>query len=338
MLEAGEFRYDDPVILTPNFFSVIDTLTTDPLYAETYPVVLGQLSYLTYSIGRLVGGGAAHNYLLAVRGTPNIYNQWATISGDPRWAYNSLLPFMKLVETYTPNGTPLDFLQRGTHGRISVTQSPSVASDAFLQAIETQGQVSYSTDYNDPTLGTTVAATTQSFVTATNPHRSYSALEYLPMSGPRPVIDQFGTGLRGRKLQILTKARVLKFNTDSKKRAVSVDYVDTTCPAGCVRTACLKDDGKLILSAGAINTTNILVHSGVGPSADMAALGIETVVNSPTVGTNTQNQYGSTMVLSGASPANSLAFLSGAPFAVPLDDGIRRLQEIARSASDSELS
>jgi len=338
VLEAGQFRYDDPVILTPNFFSVIDTLTTDPRYAETYPVVLSELSYLTYSIGRVVGGGAAHNYLLSVRGTPSIYNLWALISGNPQWAYNNLLPYMKLVETYTPNGTPIDLAQRGVNGRISVTQSPSVESDPFLQNIEAAGQVSYSDDYNDYTLGTTVAATTQSFVTPTNPHRSYSALEYLPMTGPDAVIDQFGTGLNGRKLQILTNARVLRFNTEGDNKVFSVEYVDTFGRDAYVRAACLKEHGRLILAAGAINTTNILVHSGVGPAADLAALGIRPLVDSPTVGTNTQNQYGSTMVLSGGSPATSLAFLSGAPYAVPADDGVRRIQVIVDAPATLEAT
>lgn len=336
VLEAGEFRYTDPVVLTPNLPAVLNDLTIDPRYSETYALALGLDQFLTYSEGRLVGGGAAHNYLLAVRGTPSVFNLWASVSADARWNYNNLLPFMKLVETYTPNGTSANPAQRGSQGLISVTENPPLNSDPFLTAVATAGEVHYSNDYNDPTLGTTVTGAPQNFVTPTNPRRSYSALDYLPMTGPDRVINSHGTGVNGRKLQVLTNARVLWFNTDGQKSATSVDFIDSSGDDVLVRRACLKERGTLILAAGAINTPKILMQSGVGPKATLSALGIKTIVDSPVVGTNIQNHYGPVMVLAGFSPGGS-AFLSGAPYVVPSDDGVRRIQTVINPSAPNGI-
>jgi len=46
---------------------------------------------------------------------------------------------------------------------------------------------------------------------------------------------------------------------------------------------------ELILSAGAFGTPNILLHSGIGDAAELAALGIESIVNNSHVGKNLQD-------------------------------------------------
>jgi len=50
---------------------------------------------------------------------------------------------------------------------------------------------------------------------------------------------------------------------------------------------------EVILSAGAYGTPRVLLSSGIGPTADLTALGITTVLDVPDVGKNLQDHIGS---------------------------------------------
>lgn len=339
-IDVGEFRYNDPIILNPNPLAteaVANQLLLNPRYALTYPVPFGFLQALGYSEGQgSIGGGGAHNFLLAIRGTPDIYDGWAAVTGDPRWLYNSLLPKMKAVEAYTPlvSANPA---QRGFTGPIKVTQQPPL-SCPFFNSIASITDSVFSNDYNDPTMPTPAAngvviGANQTFITPNAPQiRSYSATEFLPMApSPGAVIDANGNGLNGRKLKVLTNARAVKFNVE-KGEAVSVEYLRHFAGTERKRIACLSKKGKLILSAGSIQTPKLLLLSGVGPSTELTPLGIDVVVDSPNVGKNLQDQLGPNTVIAGTSSPGE-AFLDGnspvsAITAVPLLPKMRRIQAI----------
>jgi choline dehydrogenase len=145
------------------------------------------------------------------------------------------------------------------------------------------------------------------------------------------VIDSRGNGLNGRKLKILTNARALRFNTE-QDRAISVDYVRTFGSHANVHTACLKYKGKLILSAGALQTPKLLMLSGVGPAAELTALGLKVVLDSPNVGQNLQNQYGAfaEIAVPGAL-SQAEAWIDGSPYTAPT--GQRLVQLLMEGAA-----
>jgi choline dehydrogenase len=85
------------------------------------------------------------------------------------------------------------------------------------------------------------------------------------------------------------------------KRAVGVEFIDrahvyradpqaiadaSTAPRQEVRTR-----GEVILAAGAFNTPQLLMLSGVGPSEQLQQFGIQEIVNLPGVGANLQDRY-----------------------------------------------
>lgn len=346
VIDIGEFRYSDPIILDPNPLAsqiVTNELLFGQRYAKVYPVPVGFLAALFYSEGQgSIGGGGAHNLLLAVRGTPDIYDGWAGVTGDPRWLYNSLLPKMIALETYTPNGTIANPAQRGFNGPIKVTQTTPVSQTpgpgGFYGNLAAITDTVFSSDYNDPTLPTPAAngvvmGANQVFVTpGVGSHRSYSALEFLPMApSPNAVIDSNGNGLNGRDLKILTSARAIKIKFEGN-RAIGVEYIRTFGRQDEIRTACLNDNGKLVLSAGSIQTPKLLLLSGVGPAAELNNLGIKVVLDSPNVGRNLQDQYGPNTLMLGSANQGEVFLDGNSPVspitAVPLTPKIRRIQSI----------
>jgi choline dehydrogenase-like flavoprotein len=120
------------------------TIASDPKFSSYQLMGTGEAApgSLAYTGGRLWGGGSSHNDMQSVRSTPNVYDDWATLSGNAQWSYSNLLPFMKFMEGYLPNGTTPDLAQRGLTGALSIAQDPPLGADpgfAVLQAAIASG-------------------------------------------------------------------------------------------------------------------------------------------------------------------------------------------------------
>lgn len=330
LLEAGGDYVTDPVTLDPIWFNNAGALLADPKYSIVYPSLLPPLTLYTYSEGHELGGGGAHNFLIAVRGTPDIYDGWAETTGNPRWSYfGNVLNLMKTLEKYTPNGTPINPAERGLYGPISVTQNPPVDQTAgnYLSALSTVTESPFVADYNNPPSGNIGISAVQQFITpAPNSRRSFSAFEYL-----NNVIDANGHGIGGRKLTVITNAQALDIRINSNKRATSVHYTvrnneKDEIEYEITKASLTKDTGVLILAAGSIQTPRILLQSGVGPAAQLDEVGIPVVLDSPQVGQNLQCQYGGSAIMTGNVEFEAEAFITGFPY-MP-NDGERRIQII----------
>src|SRR5690606_9065836 len=88
---------------------------------------------------------------------------------------------------------------------------------------------------------------------------------------------------------------------------------------------------KVILCAGALNSTKIMLLSGIGDKAVLESLGINVVVDNPNVGANIQNHYGASAVVTNNNaspiPGGQFELFSDARPYMPAD-GVRRLQSI----------
>ena len=343
VLEAGVNQDNDPEVLTasgPNLVSDLNDLTNNPKYAVNYTIpVFVPLQTVSYSEGRGWGGSSKHNYLEVIRGTPDIYNGWATDSGNPIWSYDNLLPLMLAFENYTPCDTVANPAQRGEGGPISITQGLPVTSDPLGLLLAAGTDAGFITDINDPTQMSTTGffnlgfSAYQSFATATAPcvigHRSFSSNSFLPPS----VVTPNGKGKNGRLLRIESNAFVSRVLFKGNK-ATGVEFV-----FGKNADKVLKAKGKtIILCAGSINSPAILQRSGIGDPAILEPLGIKVRVNNPNVGANLINQYGPTAIVLGTT--NAEPFLQGfinasgvvtPGFFYPADD-TRRVQLVALQA------
>lgn len=294
VLETGTDHNDDVIVTSPNN-ALNPELSVNPKYASTSVTLAGEV----YTEGEGVGGSSLHNGLQAVRGTPEIYNKWAEITGNPRWKYSELLPLFKNQEHYTPNGTPINREQRGTNGRLFITQDPPV-NDAFSAAVAVGLSVPLIDDYSNHyrtgpnTYANTVGVSANQTWTTPPPNsiRCYSGNAYLygiPEFGIPPIVDEDGVGLNGRKLRVITSGKVVKI-LFSQNKAVGVKVTrNINGQQECQKYFANKG---VILSAGVINSAAILQLSGIGDRNLLEPLGIKVIVNNPNVGANVQNHYG----------------------------------------------
>lgn len=243
--------------------------------------------------GRVIGGSSQHNFMGAVRGSSDLYDEWAKLLGKKgrQWSYDNVRRLFKKNETYTGNTQSPN--ERGKKGPIFVRQQ-IIPNDGLIstlaQATSDVLGIPIVEDYNTGIRDCTFLKfqLTQQEVDGKFV-RSSTATGYLNENivtqGNEFEPDEFGIGRR--KLVILAKTTVNKILFKHKKRvniAVGVEYVrDGVSQRSFARKG-------IIVSAGNFSSV-ILQRSGIGRSNDLATAGISTLVESPNVGYNFQTQY-----------------------------------------------
>ncbi len=297
VIEAGENLSNDPRVVDANNIIAAVAEEHDPALSNvimTYP--LGQsvnpFYWYAYTQGIQWGGSSGHNYLQCIRGTPDELNEWAVLSGDSRWSYNSLLnTAIKPLETYTPNGSVANPTQRGSTGPLFISQEsyPTLANDAFYQAVATAAGVPIVQDYNDPDEGILGVSPCQDYVTpplGVTSKRSYSCNAYLTGEagfGVPAIVDVDGNGLNGRKIKVLSNAYANRVLFSKNKTANAVEYVMADAPEAIVIAKARKG---IVLCTGGVSDPAMLERSGIGDPAVLEPLGIPVVYANTNVGNN----------------------------------------------------
>jgi len=215
--------------------------------------------------GKLLGGSSSINGNAFVRGQAQDFDHWAQL-GNRGWSYQDVLPFFRRMESYESGG---DDTFRGREGPLRVTNPPP--TDPLLAAIiQAAGQVGipHNPDYN----GASQEGIAMSQATIANGRRMSTAHCYLESIRARP------------NLHIETEALsecVLLEGT----RCVGVRY----SVRGETREARAGRD--VVISAGAINSPQLLELSGIGQPERLQALGIEVRQVLPGVGENLRDHY-----------------------------------------------
>jgi len=214
--------------------------------------------------GRTLGGSSSINGMLYVRGNPLDYNTWAQF-GNVGWGYDSVLPYFKKSEHFAPGGDST----RGRGGPLHVDHMRERAEilDAFIDAAVDEG-FPRNKDYNN--------GNQEGFgyfqVTQKNGERWSAARGYLDPARSRP------------NLKIETEALTTKVLLDGK-RAIGVAYTRS----GEAKQA--RARREVIVSAGAVQSPQILELSGIGQPELLASLGIQVQHALPGVGENYRDHY-----------------------------------------------
>src|SRR5712672_494655 len=215
--------------------------------------------------GRLLGGSSAINGMAFVRGQAQDFNSWAQM-GNRGWSYDDVLPFFRRMESYAGGG---DDEFRGRDGPLRVT-NPEPRDTLYATLIKAAGQVgiAHNPDYN----GRTQDGIAMSQATIASGRRMSTARCYLDPIRSRPNLHI--------ETRALTEALVLH-----GKRCTGIRY----SVGGDLREAAVARE--VVVSAGTINSPQLLELSGIGQPERLRGLGIEVRQALPGVGENLRDHY-----------------------------------------------
>ena len=214
--------------------------------------------------GKTYGGSSSINAMIYARGQPADYDHWAEL-GNEGWAYESVLNYFKRAE-HNERG-PSEYHGTGGPRNVADQRAPNELSEAFVEAGQAVG-LAHNEDFNaGDQSGVGLYQVTQK-----DGQRHSAADAYL-----KPVLDR-------PKLTAVTGAQVTRVRFDGRT-AVGVEYVRDG--SGSPETVEASED--VILSAGTINSPQLLMLSGVGPAAHLDDHDVPVVQDLPGVGRNLQD-------------------------------------------------
>jgi choline dehydrogenase len=212
--------------------------------------------------GKSLGGSSSMNAMLYVRGRPLDYDAWEA-QGAPGWGYRDVLPYFVKSEDNARGAS--EFHGAGGPLRVSEQRSPRAMDRRLLQACAAAG-IPQIADYNGPEQD----GASMFQVTQRNGQRFSAADAFLRPARKRP------------NLQVRTNVAVLGIELEGE-RAVGV-RVRKGRGEELVRA-----EREVLLSAGAINSPQLLLLSGIGPADELRAAGVQVRHDLPGVGRNLQD-------------------------------------------------
>jgi choline dehydrogenase len=267
LLEAGG-KDKNLFIHMPAGYSQLVPERNDQNYGfetEAEPNLEGRQMY--WPRGRGWGGSSSINAMVYIRGNAYDYDHWSQL-GNQGWSYESVLPYFKRAEDFSGEG---DDDYHGTGGPLSVQKSNRENDellDVFVEAGQQAG-IPFTKDFN----GKRQEGVSRYEHTMRGSKRCSAARGYL-----HPAL--------GRKnLHTETDVTVDRVEFDGKK-AVGVTFIKGD------KSVTVRANKEVILSAGAINSPQILLRSGVGPADEIKPHGLEMVHEVAGVGQNLQDHLG----------------------------------------------
>ena len=214
--------------------------------------------------GRVIGGSSSINGLIFIRGQREDFEDWERL-GAKSWSYRDVLPFFRRLENYSGGENQY----RGTLGELGVSdlRNDDPSCRAWIAAAQEYG-LPFITDFN----GETTFGVGAYQLSIKGRWRSSSATAFLTPALSRP------------NLTVISGAHTSRVLFEGQ-RTVGVEWIEN----GKVRQAIAKRE--VILSAGALQTPQILQLSGIGSEKLLAAHGIPLKVDAPEVGQNLQDHY-----------------------------------------------
>jgi len=213
--------------------------------------------------GKVLGGSSSINAMVYVRGQPGDFDDWAA-AGNPGWSYREVLPYFRKLEDH-PFGEPEFHGVGGPVGVSDVSAFVHPLCHSFLAACDSLG-IARTRDFN----GAQSEGSGLWEVTIKDGVRVSASNAYL-----RPI--------RGRpNLEIRMRAQATRVLFEGR-RATAVEFI----ASGSKQV--VRARREVILSAGAINSPQLLELSGIGAADVLRRFGIPVLVDSPAVGQGLQD-------------------------------------------------
>jgi choline dehydrogenase len=214
---------------------------------------------LNYPRGKVIGGSSAINAMVYMRGQAGDYDHWRQL-GLPGWSWSDVLPYFRKHEHH--------FLGESEHhatGGEWHVEYPRLRWDIIDVWREAAAQYGIK-PCNDFNTGDNEGSC-YFHVNQRRGRRWSAARGFL-----KPVLNRQNLRL---ETHCLAEALII-----DNKRAVGVRFKQD----GATREARCR--GEVIMAAGSIGSPQIMMLSGIGPAADLSALGIPLVLDKPGIGAN----------------------------------------------------
>lgn len=223
----------------------------------------------------MLGGSSAMNAMLYIRGNERDFNNWHA-TGNPTWSWDEIIPFFKKSEKNLRSPSEIDGKFHGFDGLLKIAAYANNEGDERIKLLlrDCFAELGYG-EVDDINANQFLG-----FV------RSQGTLSHgMRNSAAKAFLSRHVVGDR-ENLHIIKMAHVTKVIIDEANRATGVEFV-TENGSKTVMTANARKE--VILSAGAIGSPHILMHSGIGPAEILARQNIPIVLNAPGVGRNLQD-------------------------------------------------
>lgn len=213
--------------------------------------------------GKVVGGSSSINGMIYIRGHAQDYADWVT-AGATGWSWPELLPYFVRTE----DQQHIRNAWHGQGGPLAASDPPHVhpVSNAMLEAA-VQAGLEPVNDFND------------------GKAQGAGFFQVNLREGRRSSIasNAIEPALRRANLKLITRAMVQRIVFEGR-RATGVEY---TLADGSLQLA--KASREVLVCAGALQSPQLLMVSGIGPASQLKALGIEVIADLPGVGENLQD-------------------------------------------------
>jgi choline dehydrogenase len=229
--------------------------------SEPEDSLIGRSMYLPR--GRSLGGSSSMNAMIYIRGHRSIYDSWADDHGATGWSYADVLPYFKRSE----DNDRIRNEFHGQGGELNVVDAnwTSTLAPRLVESAKSLG-IAPNDDFNGPEQeGVGLFQLTQK-----RGRRWSSADAFL-----HPVEDR-------PNLTVITEATTRRVLLDGG-RATGVEYEREGTPV------IARAGREVVVCAGAFNSPQLLMLSGIGPADHLREHGIEPVVDSPHVGAHLQD-------------------------------------------------
>ena len=212
--------------------------------------------------GRTLGGSSSSNAMIYTRGHPADYDHWEA-AGNAGWSHSALLPYFRRAERWHGAASPF----HGIDGPLEVSElrSPNPLSEVFVAAAVESGFAR-----NDDFNGAHQEGVGLYHVTQKRGRRWSAARAYLDPARGRPNLTIITRAQATRVLCAGLRASGVEFHQDGRRQQV-----------GARR--------EVVLAAGAIQSPQLLMLSGIGDPAELGQHGIACIHPLHGVGRNLQD-------------------------------------------------
>lgn len=270
--------------------------------------------------GKLLGGSSGINYLMYVRGSRGDYDGWESL-GNKGWGWNGLAPYFKKHQKLDPNEphhTDPQFMPMAGKEEYHGSDGPIHTSfNDWYSPFEVDfAKAAYAVTGTEKTLHDAWSGDHMGFYSSLGAvdrtddvgNRSYAATGYI-----KPNLNR-------KNLKVLVEAQVTQIVLENGT-ATGVKFVHN----GSEHTVSAKRE--VVLSAGVIQTPQILELSGIGDPEVLSAAGVRCQVENKAVGANFQDHVLGGLLFDLKPGIDSLDALHGEEFQKAQEDVYKKTRK-----------